>query len=274
MSSKKYIVSIGFILFIAALLLRPPPLASYELFIYRLFEDPPSLAREKKIFVFGEFFGQFLSPSTFPSYNDLSGEDDRWNFGFRNYLFLTPNTMLHAQLLTHDNGTVRTKFDWHFSLHQSWGRYLEVFIGHDSDHDSDHVSTIQEKSSFTNRNYIGIGFPTRGKIFVIEPFIWFFHHTNQRIYLDLSGDKLKQEIGLRLGALPTKHLSLSSQLIFQSDALFSLGQMLLFDLVLRNKLTAWLEISLGTSLWRDRETSPMGNKKTFYKFYWGIAVPF
>ena len=59
-----------------------------------------------------------LSPSTFPSYNDLSGPVDRWNFGFQNYFPITTTTTLMAQLVTHDDGRQRTKFDWHFHLRQ------------------------------------------------------------------------------------------------------------------------------------------------------------
>ncbi|MEE9390186.1 MAG: hypothetical protein V3U91_02990 [Candidatus Aminicenantaceae bacterium] len=40
------------------------------------------------------------------------------------------------------------------------------------------------------------------------------------------------------------------------------------------KLLEWIELSLGGTLWRDIVRSGLDNKKKFYKFTWGIALPF
>ncbi len=274
MSSKKYIKSTGKVLFLAIFLWTSPLSWAYEIFIYRPFEEKLSLERDKKIRLRGEFFGQLQWPSTFPSYNDLTGNEDRWNFGFRNYVFLTETTVLHAQLITHDDGGQRTKFDWHFSLRQSLLRYITLVVGHDSDHDSDHTSYVRGKPFYTNRNYIGFSLPLSGEKFLLEPFTWFFHHTNQRTYLDLSGNKIKHEYGLRFGALLSPQASLSFQLILQSDTIFGPGQMLLADLVFRLHLAEWLELAVGSSWWRDQEVSTAGNKLSFHKLIWGIAILF
>src|SRR4030042_2238667 len=112
MSSKYYIKPIGkvWMTLLAVLLWLPSVLPGSEMFIYRRFDPRENLLEQKKIVVHGELFGQLLAPSTFPSYNDLSGDTDRWNYGFHNYLLIAPGTILHAQLITHaDNGT-RTKF--------------------------------------------------------------------------------------------------------------------------------------------------------------------
>jgi len=274
MNSKYNIKSIGILFFGLAAFLLPPALPGYEIFIYRRYEPKHPLVVEKKFFVHGEFFGQLQMPSTFPSYNDLTGEEDRWNFGFRNTIFLTQGTALYAQLVTHDNGDRRTKFDWHFSLHQDIAKNFALIIGHDSDHDSDHTSYAHGKPYYSNRNYIGFCVPWAGKNFFIEPFTWFFHHTNQRAYLDLSGNKLKQEYGVRVGALFGEYVSLSFQLIAQSEKVFSRGQMWLADLSLRLRLAAWFELAAGASVWKDMETSPEGNRQSYYKLIWGIAIPF
>ena len=108
MSFRKYIKTIG-IIWVSGLilpLLFPSVLRGYEIFIYRRFDFRENFLDQRKIIVHGELFGQLLSPSTYPSYNDLSGGEDRWNFGFHNYLLITPTTRLHAQLVTHDKGEI------------------------------------------------------------------------------------------------------------------------------------------------------------------------
>jgi hypothetical protein len=275
MNFKKYINSIGKLLFCLLFLLEArQALSGYEIFLYRVYDKKTSLASDHKIHLQGEFFGQIQYPSSFPSYNDLSGEDDRWAFGFHNIIFLSENTVLHAQLVTHDDGRQITKFDWHFSLRQNLSQHIALIIGHDSNHDSDHSSYVHSKPFYTNRNYVGFSLPINGPAFLIEPFTWFFHHSNERAHLDFSGAKLKQEYGLRLGALIGEQASLSFQLIIQSDSVFSSGQMLLADLIFRLRLTDWLELSAGSSWWKDRETSPAGHKRSFHKLIWGAAILF
>lgn len=273
MNSKRKIISLGLVIFIVL-----PFLASrawsYEIFIYRPSEQKKSFLKEKKLTIHGEFFGQLQYPSTFPSYNDLSGAEDRWNFGFRAFTYFTDSTSLLFQLVTHDDGGQRTKFDWHFSLRQDLYKNLVLVLGHDSDHDSDHVSIIEGRPSYTNRNYIGVSLPFGSKAFLIEPFTWFFHHTNQRTYLDLSGSKLKQEYGIRMGALIEDKVSLHFQFVVQSDSLFYKGQMILSDLIIRLHLARWLELAWGGGIWSDRNISPDGNKQTFIKLIWGIAIVF
>jgi hypothetical protein len=276
MNFKNYIKPIGIVLLggLAVCLWLPPVLPGYEVFIYRRFDPRENLFYQKKITLHGELFGQLLSPSTFPSYNDLSGEEDRWNFGFHNYLLISSSTILHAQLITHDKDGERTKFDWHFSLRQQVVRNLALDIGHDSDHDSDHTSTLLGKPYYTNRNSFGIYIPWPGEAFIVEPFLRFFHHTNQRVYLDLSGEKLRQELGLRVGASLGEAASLSLQVIAQSSRTFGRSETWLADLVFRARLSGWLEASLGGGIWSDLVRSPLGNKQTYYKLTWGIAIPF
>jgi hypothetical protein len=274
MNSKYFIKLTGIILFWLIAFFLPPALPGYEIFIYRRYEQKHPLVGGKKIFAHGEFFGQLQMPSTFPSYNDLTGGEDRWNFGFRNTVYLTQTTSFNAQLIAHDDGDKRTKFDWHFSLQQDIAKNFLLIIGHDSDHDSDHSSYVNGKPYYTNRNFIGLGLPFGGKNFLIEPFTWLLHHTNQRVYLDLSGSKLKQEYGVRVGALFGEYVTLSVQIVAQSDTLFYKGQTWLADLIFRFRLAEWFELALGASVWKDRESSPMGNKQSFSKFIWGIAIPF
>jgi len=276
MSSSNYLKPIGRVWLggLAVLLLLPPVLPGYEVFIYRRFDLRENLFEQKKITMHGELFGQLLSPSTFPSYNDLSGEEDRWNFGFHNYLLISRGTVLHAQLITHDKDGERTKFDWHFSLRQQVVRNLALDIGHDSDHDSDHTSTLLGRPYYTNRNYFGLYVPWIGKAFIVEPFLRFFHHTNQRVHLDLSGEKLRQELGLRVGASLGEAAALSFQVIAQSSRTFGRSEAWLADLVLRVRLAGWVEATMGGGVWADRVRSPLGTKQTFYKLIWGIAIPF
>jgi len=276
MNFKKGIKPIGIIGIVGLLLplLFPAVLSGYEVFIYRRFDLRENLLDQRKIILHGELFGQLLFLSTYPSYNDLSGEEDRWNFGFHNYLLLTPTTLLHAQLVTHDKGGERTKFDWHFSLRQQVVQGLTLELGHDSDHDSDHTSRLAGRPYYTNRNYFGIYAPWEGGTFIVEPFFRLFHHTNQKPYLDFSGEKLKQELGLRVGAAFGEAASLSFQVISQSSRVFGRSEVWLADLVFRVRVAAWLEATLGGGIWSDILTSPLGNKQTFYKVLWGMAVPF
>ncbi len=274
MNSRIFIKLIGIVVIGHLLLVLGTPLHGYELYLFRRFDSKDSLTSTGKVVMHGELFGQIQSPSTFPSYNDLSGEDDRWNFGFHDYWLITPSTLLHAQLVTHDDGGKRTKFDWHFSLRQDLLRNLALIVGHDSDHDSDHLSLLRGKPFYTNRNYIGLALPFPGRGFVIEPFIQLFHHTNQRAHLDLSGEKLEQEIGLRLGGAFSPYVALSLQVIWQSRRVFRPGETALADLILRFRVAPWLEFAMGGSFWGDRLTSPAGNKQSFYKLVWGIAIPF
>lgn len=252
----------------------PLSVASYEIFIYRPELPANPLFKEKRITIHGEFFGHLQFPSTYPSYNDLSGPEDRWNFGFQNIISLTDNTAFMAQLVTHDDGHKRTKFDWHFSLRHHLFENLVVIIGHDSNHDSDNQSSVDNKPYYLNRNYIGLGIPYEKNSFYAEPFTWFFHHTNQRGHLDLSGEKLRQEYGLRIGWWLHKQIGFHFQITSQTKVLFSLGEAFYADLIIRVRLLEYLELSLGTSLWKDIQESRWGNQKKFYKFIWGIAVPF
>lgn len=274
MNFSKNIDFIGIIVIIAGLLLASSSAQAYEIFIYRPFDEKLDLVNQKKISLRGELFGQFQFPSNFPSYNDLSGKEDRWNFGFRNYLFITPTTVFQVQLVTHDDGAQRTKFDWHFSLRQSLSSYITLVVGHDSDHDSDHTSYVNGKPYYTNRNYVGFSLPFSGRNFLLEPFSWFFHHTNQRTYLDLSGKKLKHEYGLRLGVRIVDQATLSGQLIFQADTVFGPPQMWAADLIFRLKLAPWFEMATGSSWWRDWEPSLAGQKQSFHKLIWGMAIVF
>lgn len=274
MNSKKIIPLLFSLIILVSGLIIPDMAEGYEVFVYRPRPEKKPLSDEKRIVVHGEFFAQFQFPSTFPSYNDLSGDYDRWNLGFRNLIFLTEQTSLHAQLITHDDGNQRTKFDWHFSLRQSLLDNLVVIIGHDSNHDSDRGSYFNSKRFYTNRNYIGIGFPIEGNGFYIEPFAWIFHTTNQRSHLDLSGEKIKQEYGLRVGALLTDRVLLSLQILAQTDTLFYLGQAFQADCIVRIGLVKWFEVAIGGSIWKDIMDSPAGNRNSFYKLIWGVAVPF
>jgi len=264
------------ILFIGIIIFKlfPSSLSGQPLFIYRPAQQKQPLLNSGCLDPRGELFALFLMPSNFPSFNDFSGSEDRWNLGFQLYLDLTPTTEFLSQLITHDDGHNRTKFDWHFSLRQQISRYLVLIVGHDSNHDSDHQSFVNGKPFYLNRNYLGVGLCFNFKQFYVEPFTWFFHHTNQRSYLDFSGEKLKQEYGTRLGFLLSPEASLSLQAIFQSDVAFARGQMALLDFFMRLKLLSWLELSLGGSFWRDLKESRFGRRQSFYKISWGIAIPF
>ncbi len=259
---------------LAGLFLLPGLLPGHELFVYRRYDPKDNLLAQKKITMHGELFGQLLYPSSYPSYNDLSGEEDRWNFGFHDYFFITPGTAFHAQLVTHDKDGERTKFDWHFSLRQRLFNGLALDLGHDSDHDSDHTSYLKGKPYYTNRNYIGIHLGWARESFLIEPFLRFFHSTNQRTYLDLSGKKLAQEYGIRVGASFGTICSLSLQVVGQSSEVFGRIETGLADLILRFRLDSWLEATIGGGFWADARRSPLGNRQSFSKLVWGIAIPF
>jgi len=245
-----------------------------EIFIYRPKPEKNALNLEKKIILHGELFGHLQSPSTFPSFNDMSGSKDRWNFGFQNIIHFTPSTRFIAQLVTHDNGHQRTKFDWHFSLRQKVWDNLVFIIGHDSNHDSDHESRRDQSMYFLNRNYIGIGLPFETGTLYIEPFTWFFHNSNQRSYLDMSGEEVKQEFGIRLGYWFENGIGIHGQIFAQTDNLLAAAQTIMATVFIRIRIFKPLEISIGSSIRKDIQESNLGNKDIFYKFMWGIAVPF
>lgn len=257
-----------------AVFLTAPGVSAYQIFIFRPASLEASSVLPGGISVHGEFFGWRLEPSTFPSYNDHSGPIDRWNFGFQNRVRLSPSTVIFAQLLTHDDGERRTKFDWHFHLRQHIIDNFVVIIGHDSDHDSDYLSRLNGKPFFTNRNYIGVGFPVEGESYYLEPFTWFFHHTNQRTHLDLSGEIIKQEFGIRFGAVFHDILSLHIQIFTQTDTLFDIGRAWIGDAIFRVAVAPWLELSVGAGIWKDIVESPGGTQQSFHKLHWGIAIPF
>ena len=266
---------LGYLIIIFALILiYPRGVDAQEIFIFRphLEKDPISL--KKKVTVHGDYFGYIVYPGNFPGYNDLSGGKDRFHFGFQNIVFLGKNTRFVGQLLTHDDSQRRTKFDWHFSLRHALSDNLVLIIGHDSNHDSDYQSTLNQEKYFVNRNYIGLGIPFTAGRFFIEPFTWFFHHSNQRSYLDLSGDRLRQEFGIRVGTWIGKSTSISFQWLAQSQARFSYAQTYRADLIIRIKVLEYLELSLGSRFWKDIQESPKENKKQFYSVFWGIVIPF
>ena len=274
MKLKKHINII--ILLVSSCLFFTRAVNAYELFIYRPYINKNPFSEEKKNIIHGEYFALLLTPSTFPSYNDLRGGEDRWNFGFRNIIFLTENTSFLAQLVTHDQGERRTKFDWHFSLRQRLSEHLVLILGHDSNHDSDYKSVlIPPKRYYVNRNYVGFGMPFEKDSFYIEPFFFFLlGNTRQFVHLDLSGDHNSQEYGLRIGAWFKEKVGLHFQIFTQADKRLSLGDTLLADLIIRLKLSNWFELSLGGGIWLDLKTSPAGNKNSFHKLFWGLAIPF
>ncbi len=257
-----------------AVILFLSPLQAYEIFIYRPHMKKMSLSQYGKITLHGEIFGYLQYPSTFPSYNDLSGEIDRWTFGFQNIIYLTENTVFLAQLVTHDDGSQRTKFDWHFSLRHKLFENFVLIAGHDSNHDAENQSYVNGKEFFINRNYAGFGIPfTLGNLY-IEPFTWIMHHTNQPGNLDFSGNILKQEYGIRMGLWINNQVGIHFQYLSQMEELFSQSQSFLADLIIRIKVVKFLEISLGARIWKDVIESRLGNNLMYYKLLWGAAVPF
>ena len=274
MNFKKLIRFIFLFLMFPCFLL-PYSVYSYALFIYRPYFDKQPVNQEKKITIHGEFFGHVQAPSTFPSYNDLNGTADRWNYGFQNIIFITKNTVFLAQLVTHDDNRSRTKFDWHFSLRQLLSKKLVLIIGHDSNHDSDYKSSINQSRYYVNRNYIGLGFPSKKGNFYIEPFFWYLlDNTRQRGHLDLSGDDPRMEYGLRIATWFEDRVSIHFQIFYQAEKFFSRSQTHIADLFIRIKLLNWLELSAGGAIWKDIKTSPLGNKQKFHKLIWGLAIPF
>ncbi len=273
MNSKKKLL---IIVFLIVLLCFPAGemLHGQEIFIYRSYKDKNPLFPDNKLTLHGEFFGQLQLPSNFPSYNDLSGKEDRWTFGFRNRIFFTENFSFLAQLVTHDDGSKRTKFDWHFSLRLNPLENFVLILGHDSNHDSDYQSNVDGLAYYLNRNYVGFSLPFQVGDFYFEPFTWLLYHTNHLGYLDLSGEKLLQEYGIRIGAWIQESFGMSLQIVAQSESFFSLGQTFLADLIFRVKLLDYLELSFGGSIWKDIQESRLGNKQTFFKLHWGIAIPF
>ena len=93
-------------------------------------------------------------------------------------------------------------------------------------------------------------------------------------HLDLSGDKVLQEYGIRIGAWIQETFGLSLQIVAQSESFFSIGQTFLADLIFRVRLLDYLELSFGGSVWKDMQESRLGQKQTFFKLHWGIAIPF
>ncbi len=247
---------------------------SQELYIHRPDLNKKSSLTPGMLHLHGDYFFHLLKPGTFPSYNDLSGPEDRWNLGFHNYIFFGSHTRLLTQLITHDDGGRRTKFDWHFSLRHKPVSNVVLIIGHDSNHDSDYQSKLNGRAYYLNRNYLGLGIPVESDAFYFEPFTWFFHHTNQRGHLDFSGDQLKQEYGFRAGAEPAENICLSFQFIGQSEAYFSWGQSFLADLIIRIRVFDYMEISLGAGIWNDLGKSRLNQKFSYHKIIWGIAFPF
>jgi hypothetical protein len=259
---------------LAPILLAGTSLSGDELFIHRPEPERALFSSRRTIVIHGEIFGHLLSPSTFPSFNDGSGPIDRWNYGFRDVIYLSPGTRFLGQMVAHDDGRNRTKFDWHFSLRQDLIESVVLVVGHDSNHDSDHQSLRLGKPYYVNRNYVGLGFPMAFESFYLEPFVWFFHHTNQRSHLDLSGDKIKQETGIRAAVWVRDRATLSVQLASRTPDLFTIGPSFVLDVFLRVRLADWVELSCGGGLWQDREESPEGRKLKYHKYLWGIAIPF
>lgn len=245
-----------------------------EKFVFRQYKDKEPLFPNEKITLHGEFFGYLQAPSNFPSYNDLSGKKDRWTFGFQNRIFIAEEVAFIAQLVTHDDGSKRTKFDWHFSLRYNPLENLVLILGHDSNHDSDYQSRLNGLFYYLNRNYFGFGLPFQAGDFYFEPFTWLLFHTNHKGHLDLSGENLLHEYGIRVGAWIQDRYGISLQVIAQSEAFFALGQAYMADLIFRIRLLDFIELSFGGSIWRDIQESRLGNKKTFTKLLWGIAIPF
>lgn len=255
-------------------LLASSLLEAQEIFIHRPDLEKQPVATHKRIALHGEYFGSLLYPGNFPGFNDLTGPEDQWLYGFQNLIQIGAGTRFLAQLLAHDDGGRRTKFDWHFSLRQKLMDNLVLIFGHDSNHDSDYQSTREGRAYYLNRNYVGFGLPFSAGGLYIEPFTWFFHHSNQKSHLDFSGEELRQEYGLRLGAQPAAGLTVSFQIIAQSDTIFSVGQSYLADLVMRLRATGFLELSAGYRSWKDIGESRLGSGLHYHQLEWGIAIIF
>lgn len=274
MNSDRPVRTLRAVLLLGLGVLAGAPLSGYELFIHRPEPERGLLSARRTIVVQGEIFGHLLAPSSFPSYTDQTGLVDRWNYGFRNVIYFSPKTRFLAQLLTHDDGHNRTKFDWHFSLRHGLAENLVLVVGHDSNHDSDHQSLRMGKPYYENRNYVGLGLPLATDAFYLEPFLSLFHHTNQRAHVDLSGDKIKQEMGLRAAVWVRDQATLNVQIVSRASELLTVGTSFVLDVLLRVPVADWLELSCGGGLWQDREKSPLGRKLKYHKYLWGIAIPF
>jgi len=267
----------GRLLFGTFLLLLPlaARLAGYEMFVFRRYDRKEAFSLTGRVRLQGDLFAQVQAPSSFPSYNDHSGPADRWTIGFQEQLVITPTTFLVGQLVAHNRGPEFTKFDWHFSLRQEVMSNLVVLFGHDSDHDADHESLLDGKHYFTNRNYFGVEVPVTGADLLVEPFLRFFlGSTRQPTRLDLTGDEISQESGVRLGARFGPSVTLSAQALVQSSAVFNLAQAWLAEVIVRFRLTGWLEATVGGTVWQDWGEDTAGVKQTFSRLSWGLAVPF
>ncbi len=258
-----------------ALILGPAlPAGATEIFIHRPPEPGRSITETGRVHLRGEIFGWLCAPSNLPGFNDATGPADRWNFGFQDRVAVTPSTDLLLQLLTHDDGGRRTKFDWHFDLHQRLLPHLSLILGHDSDHDSDHASVHRGRPYYANRNYIGVGFPIEAGGLYLEPFTWFFHNTNVDSWLDMSGRHLVQEFGLRAAVRLDPAVSLHLQGYGQCDAAFGPARTWVVEGFARAALAGWLQLSAGASFWMDATVSPAGRRLNYHKITWGIVIPF
>ena len=89
----------AFLLIIILLFLSIEKVSAQEIYICRPLLEKDSIFMNKKVTVHGDYFGYLIFPGNFPSHNDLSGEEDRFNFGFQNILFLGKNTRLLVRFL-------------------------------------------------------------------------------------------------------------------------------------------------------------------------------
>jgi len=85
---------------------------------------------------------------------------------------------------------------------------------------------------------------------------------------------MKQEFGIKLGYWFENGVGIHSQIIAQTDNLLAAAQTYMATMFIRIRIFKPLEISLGSSIWKDIRESNLGNKDIFYKFMWGIVVPF
>jgi len=90
----------------------------------------------------------------------------------------------------------------------------------------------------------------------------------------MSGEKVKQEFGIRLGYWFENGVGIHGQIFAQTDNLLAAAQTYRATLFIHIRIFESLEISLGSSIWKDIRESNLGHKDMFYKFMWGIVVPF
>ena len=64
------------------------------------------------------------------------------------------------------------------------------------------------------------------------------------------------------------------QIFAQSEAIFAVGQTFIADFILRVRLLEFLQLSLGSCVWKDIEESRLGNKLRYHKLLWGLAISF